>query len=251
MITRPAIRALMEAGLITVTPDPVKIGPNSIDLRLGPSLKTYHPTKNRIAVREPGREVHLAIDPKNPPPLVDVPKVQNVADQWPNPNRWDTKGYENHWLLVPGQFYLGSTLEETYCRGVVPHLDGRSTCGRLSIEAHKTAGVGDNGFRGKWTLEIEATEPVLIAPGDRLFQIYFTVAWGAGLAHLIHNAVDCNFLASICKKDPSYVEAGGAMQDGEPKHYDTLLEVNDLYGADGGGHHYQGSEKVMGPSPLD
>ena len=152
---------------------------------------------------------------------------------------------------MPGQFYLGVTHEETYCRGVIPHLDGRSTCGRLSIEAHKTAGVGDNGFRGRWTLEIEATEPVLIRPLDRLFQVYFTVAWGAGMAHLIHNRVDCNYPADICKVDPSYVDAGGTQPDGEPLHRDPLLEVHDLYGNDGGGHHYQGSEEVRGPSPLD
>jgi deoxycytidine triphosphate deaminase len=261
MITRPAIQALMEAGLIRVTPDPVKIGPNSIDLRLGDTLKQYHPTKGRVAVRDPvSQGIHYAIDPKNPPPLIDVPKVQEATTDAGKHGDFGCYfdgmlplggGYEDCWLLVPGQFYLGATLEETYCRGVVPHLDGRSTCGRLSIEAHKTAGVGDNGFQGRWTLELEATEPVLVRPGDRLFQIYFTPAWGEGLAHLIHNAVDCYFQADICKQDPGYVDAGGLMQDGEPRHRAPLLEVNDLYGQDDGGHHYQGSKKVEGPSPLD
>jgi len=151
MITRPAIIALMEAGLIKVTPDPVKIGPNSIDLCFGDSLKMYHPTRGRVPVADPvSGAMFYAIDPKKPPPLIEVPKLE-----------------DGRWLLVPGQFYLGCPREETYCRGVVPHLDGRSTCGRLSIEAHKTAGVGDNGFCGRWTLEIEATEPVFLAPGDR------------------------------------------------------------------------------------
>jgi len=238
VLTRPAIKTLIGARLIKVSPAPVNIGPNSIDLRLGDSLKMYHPKEGRVPVFDPVYEgLQMALDPKNPPPLIDVPKV-------------DKDGYRDCWVLVPGQFYLGVTLEETYCRGVVPHLDGRSTCGRLSIEAHKTAGVGDNGFHGRWTLEIEATEPVLVRPGDRLFQVYFTPAWGAGLAHLIHNRVDCNFIADICKLDPQYVDAGGRQEDGEPLHRDPLLEVDDLYGH-GKGHHYQDSDEVMGPSPLD
>ena len=76
MIMRAAIKHLMDAKLITVTPDPVKMGPNSIDLRLGDTLKQYHPTVNRIPVFDPVHEgLYMALDPKNPPPLVDVPKV--------------------------------------------------------------------------------------------------------------------------------------------------------------------------------
>jgi dCTP deaminase len=233
VISRAAIQSLMKAGLITVTPEPTKMGPNSIDLRLGDTLKTYHPTKNRITVVDPvsGAEFR-ALNPKNPPPLVDVPKLRY-----------------GRWLLVPGQFYLGVTLEETYCRGVVPHLDGRSTCGRLSIEAHKTAGVGDNGFRGRWTLEIEVTEPVLVAPGDRLFQVYFTPCWGEGLALLIRSLAD-GTPAWLNAQDPLWVQAGRMLQDGGPEETGALLELRDLYGQ-GEGHHYQGSGEVRGPSPLD
>jgi dCTP deaminase len=231
MITRDAIRVLMKAGLITVTPDPVKIGPNSIDLRLGESLRAYSPSQyHRIKVIDPLRGgAHWAIDPHKPPPLEEVPKARG-----------------GKWLLVPGQFYLGHTHEETFCKGVVPHLDGRSTCGRLSIEAHKTAGVGDNGYRGQWTLEIEATEPVLVAPLDRLFQIYFTPAWGEGMAHLIRSTVDPGELLGLDGLDINY----GWALDGAPAESGPLLEVNDLYGK-GGGHHYQGARKVKGPSPLD
>lgn len=222
MISRSAIQSLMKAGLITVTPEPVKMGPNSIDLRLGDELKSYHPTKNRLQVVDPvSGATHYALDPKNPPPLVDVPKLP-----------------DGRWLLVPGQFYLGITLEETYCRGVVPHLDGRSTCGRLSIEAHKTAGVGDNGFRGRWTLEIEVTEPVLVAPGDRLFQVYFTPCWGEGLALIIQSTITENLVRVAWQIDGADVCA-------------PLLEIDDLYGGQGEGHHYQGSKGVRGPSPLD
>lgn len=232
MIPRAAIKVLLEAGLIKVNPDPVKIGPNSIDLRLGDELKVYHPTENRVAVVDPASGlVYQALDPKNPPPLVDVPKLP-----------------DGRWLLVPGQFYLGVTLEETYCRGVVPHLDGRSTCGRLSIEAHKTAGVGDNGFRGRWTLEIEVTEPVLVAPGDRLFQVYFTPAWGSGLALLLKGLLEDTtglefWQGSVTYQPPRSGAGRPPFQEG------SLLELHDLYGSNGS--HYQDSKKLRGPAPLD
>ena len=194
-----------------------------------------------MTVQDPVSGVlYSAIDPKNPPPLIDVPKAKP----------WNGKGDEG-WLLVPGQFYLGVTMEETFCRGVIPHLDGRSTCGRLSIEAHKTAGVGDNGFRGRWTLEIEVTEPVLVRPGDRLFQVYFTPAWGEGVAIAIASMLGRG--VSINLDEELYVAGGGFLQDGDPRDYGPLIEVNDLYGQgeDKGGHHYQGSKEVRGPSPLD
>ncbi len=230
MISRKAITALMDAGLITVTPAPLKIGPNSIDLRLGTSLKTYHKMTNRVVTIDPvSGKTFRALAPHNPPPLVDVPKVAG----------------SDYWLLVPGQFYLGVTLEETYCRGVIPHLDGRSTCGRLSIEAHKTAGVGDNGFKGRWTLELEVTEPVIVRPGDRLFQIYFTPAWGKGLALLIRSLV-----AGSTPSMNSLLEVScPSMSD--PTASGLLFEMDDLYGQDDGAHHYQDSSEVRGASPLD
>ena len=254
MLSRAAIRHLMEVGLIKVEPKPNKIGPNSIDLRLGDSLKMYKQPEfskppvmahevpdvlhNRIRVVAPvSGATYYAIDPKNPPPLVDVPKLPG-----------------GRWLLVPGQFYIGVTHERTYTRGVVPHLDGRSTCGRLSIEAHKTAGVGDNGFNGRWTLEIEATEPVLISPLDRLFQVYFEPCWGEGMALVI-----ASFLEG--QSSPKFVIDGkvcsikgdidqGQLDDGYAEFCGPLLELNDLYGKDGG-HHYQNSDGARGAAPLD
>ena len=248
MISRQAILRLMELGLIKVIPEPVKIGPNSIDLRLGDSLKMYHPTEGRVVVIDEVTQAHYkAIDPKNPPPLIDVPKVTRATAF--GSQLWD-QGYQfnNHWLLVPGQFYLGSTMEETYCKGVVPHLDGRSTCGRLSIEAHKTAGLGDNGFHGRWTLEIEVTEPVLVKPGDRLFQLYFTPAWGKGLAHVIGSIFNNEFIRFLGQGQNHL----GFDLGSEPVEVDPgrIIELEDLYGSDDG-HHYQGSEDVKGPSPLD
>ena len=61
---------------------------------------------------------------------------------------------EEGFLLEPGKLYLGRTLEYTRTEGLVPMLEGRSSIGRLGMCIHITAGFGDVGFAGFWTLEI-------------------------------------------------------------------------------------------------
>jgi dCTP deaminase len=76
-------------------------------------------------------------------------------------------------VLQPGELYLGSTIEHTETYNLVPKIDGRSSIGRLGILVHFTAGFGDVGFRGNWTLEISAQKPVTIYPGMRIGQLYY------------------------------------------------------------------------------
>ena len=57
-------------------------------------------------------------------------------------------------------------------------LVGRSSVGRLGLSVHVTAGFGDIGFRGRWTLELVATEPVRIYPGMEICQIYYHTICG-------------------------------------------------------------------------
>jgi dCTP deaminase len=77
------------------------------------------------------------------------------------------------WVLVPGRLYLASTHEWTETRGFVPSIDGRSSLGRLGLFCHITAGRGDNGFKGEWTLELVAVEPLLLYPRQRIAQLTF------------------------------------------------------------------------------
>ncbi|MFA6132417.1 MAG: hypothetical protein WC869_00220 [Phycisphaerae bacterium] len=58
---------------------------------------------------------------------------------------------------------------------VVQMLDGRSTVGRIGITVHVTAGFGDVGFGGNFTLEIVNmnSRDVLLYPGMRIGQIAF------------------------------------------------------------------------------
>jgi len=45
--------------------------------------------------------------------------------------------------------------------------------GRLGVSIHVTAGFGDVGFAGHWTLEIWCIHPVKIYPFERICQIYY------------------------------------------------------------------------------
>ncbi len=79
-------------------------------------------------------------------------------------------------ILQPHQFYLGVTAEYTETHAHVPFLEGKSSTGRLGIDIHATAGKGDVGFCGNWTLEISVKLPVRVYAGMPVGQlIYFPV----------------------------------------------------------------------------
>ena len=52
-------------------------------------------------------------------------------------------------------------------------LEGRSSIGRLGLVIHVTAGFGDVGFAGYWTLEMFCVQPIIIYPNVDICQIYF------------------------------------------------------------------------------
>lgn len=76
-------------------------------------------------------------------------------------------------VLTPHQLYLGRTVERTETHGFVPMIEGRSSIGRLGLFVHVTAGFGDVGFRGYWTLEMFAIQPVRIYPYISICQIFY------------------------------------------------------------------------------
>ncbi len=76
-------------------------------------------------------------------------------------------------VLKPQQLYLGRTVERTETHDLVPMIEGRSSIGRLGLFVHVTAGFGDVGFCGYWTLEIFAVQPVKIYPGVPICQIFY------------------------------------------------------------------------------
>jgi dCTP deaminase len=76
-------------------------------------------------------------------------------------------------VLQPNHLYLGRTVERTETHNLVPMIEGRSSIGRLGLFVHVTAGFGDVGFCGYWTLEMFAVQPVRIYAGVAICQIFY------------------------------------------------------------------------------
>ena len=81
-------------------------------------------------------------------------------------------------LLETNKLYLGRTLEYTKKEQFVPMLEGRSSEGRLGLFIHVTAGFGDVGFAGYWTLEMFCIHPIVIYPNVEICQIYYHTIQG-------------------------------------------------------------------------
>ncbi|MEQ8821264.1 MAG: dCTP deaminase [Sumerlaeia bacterium] len=80
--------------------------------------------------------------------------------------------------MQPGRLYLAKTMEWTRTEGLVPMLEGRSSIGRLGLFIHVTAGFGDVGFAGNWTLEMHCIHPIRVYAGTSICQIYYHTVQG-------------------------------------------------------------------------
>jgi dCTP deaminase len=155
-LTGPEISRRVAENRLTIEPfDVCKINPNSYNLSIGPKLLVYKPRRWFTPWRKP---------------LV-----------WGQENTSDyvvSMDVEKGFVIKPGWFYLGSTVEYTKTPDMVPVLDGRSSTGRLSLHIHATAGFGDVGFEGCWTLEIYSIIPVRIFPFSPICQISYDTPEG-------------------------------------------------------------------------
>lgn len=120
--------------------DPSRLNPNSYNLSLHNELLVY---ENDV----------LDMKIPNPTKKIIIP--------------------EEGLLLEPNKLYLGRTNEFTKTDKFVPMLEGRSSTGRLGLFIHVTAGFGDVGFAGYWTLEIFCVQPIIIYPNVECCQIYY------------------------------------------------------------------------------
>lgn len=147
ILTGKEIAEQKKKGNIIISPwDDKNINPNSYNLHLHDELVVY----NRD--------------------LLDM--------KWDNPYT-TIKIPETGYILKPGQLYLARTEEYTETTGnLVPMLEGRSSIGRLGLFVHVTAGFGDTGFRGYWTLEMHCVKPIRIYPHIGICQIYYHTTKG-------------------------------------------------------------------------
>jgi dCTP deaminase len=163
MLTGTEIQKQVEKGNITIKPfDPKRVNPNSYNLRLS----------NKLVVYKSYKEGFEEFTDSKTGEVIDFEKCE-ILDVHKKPETIEIEIPEEGFVLKPNVLYLASTMEYTSTDIFIPMLEGRSSIGRYGIDVHKTAGFGDVGFKGTWTLEIVATEEVRIYPGMEICQISY------------------------------------------------------------------------------
>ena len=144
------IREQIAAGRLVIDPfDDALLQPSSVDLRVSDAFRVFRNNRQPF------------IDPSLPE--ADLTEVVTIAEGEP-------------FILHPGEFVLGSTLERVGIPDdLVARLEGKSSLGRLGLLIHSTAGYIDPGFDGTITLELSnvARLPISIYPGMAIGQISF------------------------------------------------------------------------------
>jgi dCTP deaminase len=143
-----SLREAIAAGRLVIDPlDDDAIQPSSIDVRLDNRFRVFYTAR------------HPYIDVKQP--MDDLTELVEVKP-------------DAAFILHPGEFVLGSTLEEVGIPAdLAARLEGKSSLGRLGLMTHSTAGFLDPGFVGHVTLELSnvANLPITLYPGMRIGQI--------------------------------------------------------------------------------
>jgi dCTP deaminase len=144
------IREAIDAGTIVIDPfDEQCIQPSSIDLHVDSQFRVF--ANSRYAY----------IDVKD-----EMPDLTELVEVKP----------DEAFILHPGEFVLGSTLERVALPDdLVARLEGKSSLGRLGLLIHSTAGYVDPGWDGYLTLELSnvANLPITLYPGMKIGQISF------------------------------------------------------------------------------
>ncbi len=142
------IRTSIDSGELIIEPfDAALIQPSSVDVRMDRFFRVFNNSK------------YTHIDPKLQQD--ELTSLVEVAEDEP-------------FVLHPGEFVLGSTLEKfTLPAHLAGRLEGKSSLGRLGLLTHSTAGFIDPGFSGYITLELSnvANLPITLWPGMKVGQL--------------------------------------------------------------------------------
>ena len=145
-----SIREALAAGRIILDPlDEQCIQPSSVDMKVSNLFRVF---RNHTAS------------------VIDV--KQNLEDL----TELITIPMDGVFVLHPGEFVLGSTLERLALPDdLVGRVEGKSSLGRLGLLIHSTAGFVDAGWDGHITLELSnvASLPITIYPGMKIGQVSF------------------------------------------------------------------------------
>lgn len=131
-------------GAIKITPfNGNQLNPNSYNLRLGDKMLVYNRERSYVNTK-----------------IKEETRLHRPAPS-------------GEFYLLPNTLYLAQTMEHTETHKHVPMIEGRSSLGRLGVFIHVTAGFGDIGFCGYWTLEILVTYPTILHVGMEICQIFY------------------------------------------------------------------------------
>lgn len=167
-------------GDAVLGPDDLNIGPHSVDVSLGGKFMIQRQYRTDMGQ---GDKIHVRDMQIDPYKTLDC-------------QGFEYKEFEAEKVtLQPGDFLLGFARERFDCKAPVPvevgHgrdcgpvttnfaftqiYDGRSTMGRLGVMSHVTAGYGDYGFDGNFTLELAnvGNAAVVLHAGMRIGQVSF------------------------------------------------------------------------------
>lgn len=149
------IQAINRKTIICEPFTALNVGSESIDVTLGDELLEIIPNAYYEHNALLGEWV---IDMANQAKTIPVPKLPGGG-----------------WLIRPGRLYLGTTVETVGSDHYHPDMVGRSTPARFGFDPIVSAGFGDVGFIGQWTLEITTrAHPMIIRPGQRIAQVFFS-----------------------------------------------------------------------------
>ncbi len=146
ILSSDEIKKAVTAGDIEINPFNAEyLGPNSYDLHLHNELLVYK--EHKLDMKKDNQTERITMS---------------------------ESGYE----LQPGKIYLARTKEWTATNLYAPMLEGRSSIGRLGLYVHITAGFGNMGSSGFWTLELSCVQPLTIFPHVSICQIFFMAVQG-------------------------------------------------------------------------
>jgi dCTP deaminase len=144
------IRRLLEEGRIGIEPyEEELLQPSSVDVRVDRLFRVFRNSRY---------------------PFIDVKQEMEELTELVEVDP------EEAFILHPGEFVLGSTLERiTLPDDLVARLEGKSSLGRLGLLIHSTAGFIDPGWDGHVTLELSnvANLPITIYYGMKIGQLSF------------------------------------------------------------------------------
>lgn len=194
----------LEQGDIVISPfNANNLGTNSYDITLGEYYWTTRVT-TEIGLYEPPLQTDYV--------MYDLAasnvKISDPYDVTQMPKTWHIKkaisvrkymcelrthmsdaSLEMHWqnnsriiIVNPGDHILAHTAEYIGGnRNIFASLGSRSSTRRVGCEVCRDAGIGDIGYRSKWTLEISNStdKPLLLVVGNRYGQMIFNKCVGA------------------------------------------------------------------------